>query len=63
MRHANVMEKDQVSFDILKYKKIGHEVGKLEFHLDKALKSLTIIKDTCSKIEEETGVLINFATD
>jgi hypothetical protein len=63
MQQAKITEKDEVFFDVLKYKIIGSEVNKLEFHLDAAAKSLKIIKNTCKQVEEETGISINFIYD
>jgi hypothetical protein len=63
MQQANITDNDLIFFDVLKYKKIGDEINKLEFHLNMAAKSFKIIKDTCKDIENETGIKMNFVSD
>jgi hypothetical protein len=60
MRKAKITDNDLVFFDVLKYKKMGNEMSKLEFHLRKANNSFKTIQDLCKNIEEETSVKLSF---
>lgn len=60
MRKAKITDNDLVFFDVLKYKQIGNEMSKLEFHLGKANNSFKTIQELCKNIEEETNVKLSF---
>jgi hypothetical protein len=61
--HKGIKENDNIILNVLKYKQIGSEIKKLEFHLDMAHKSFDSLRKICKQTEEETGVNMSFISE
>jgi hypothetical protein len=60
MLNNSNMEKDNILLSTLRYKKIGAEINKLEFHLKMANQYFTNLKAICKQTENETNVKMCF---